>query len=76
MTFFFLNQFYVLIDGPFVCMCVYRPFMPMCLHVCVAHCVMRCLDDKHKASLRGILIRSFATVVMETALSICISQWW
>lgn len=46
-----------------------------CMCVCVAECVMRCLYDKHKASLRGILIRGFATVVMETALSSCISQW-
>lgn len=54
--------------------CVYNAFMPMDVHVCVAQCVMRCLYDKHKASLRGILIRGFATVVMETALSSCISQ--
>lgn len=43
--------------------------------MCVAQCVMSCLCDKHKESLRGILIRGFATVVMETALSSCISQW-
>lgn len=36
--------------------------------------VMRCLYDKHKAGLRGILIRGFATVVMETALSTCSSR--
>lgn len=36
---------------------------------CRPLCAMRCLYDKHKAGLRGILIRGFATVVMETALS-------
>lgn len=48
--------------------------MSMGVHVCVAHCVMKCLYDKHKAGLRGILIRGFVTVVMETALSSRISQ--
>lgn len=47
----------------------------VCVHVCRLVFVMKCLYDKHKASLRRILIRGFATVVMETALSSCVSQW-
>lgn len=43
--------------------------------LCDSQSVMRCLYDKHKASLRGILIKGFATVVMETVLSSCITQW-
>lgn len=58
-------------------LCVNNPFyVHVHAYVCVAQCVMGCLYDKHKASLRGILNRGFATVVMETALSSCISQWW
>lgn len=72
---YFCIQETLCINGPFLCMCVHKSFMSMAVHVFVTQCVMRCLYDKHKASLRGILIRGFATVVMETALSSCISQW-
>lgn len=73
-TLFFFSFFFFPSGGPFVCMCVQVFYVRGRACVCVAHCVMRCLYDKHKASLRGILIRGFATVVMETALSTCVSQ--